>query len=163
MTCARQSTLGATPLTALHSARTASASAGVSVTRPPPPELTPPTTVSFGSICMTLAPRLAMVCSIEYEDPRPISIMAMTAAMPMMMPRQVRTDRMTFRRKARKAIRRVPWRDCIGSMPGGELRHERTLGIGLCVCGHFTGDHLLALLQIPVSYTHLRAHETRHD
>jgi hypothetical protein len=34
--------------------------------------------------------------------------MAITAAMPMMMPRQVKTDRMTFRRKARKAIRRVP-------------------------------------------------------
>jgi hypothetical protein len=49
-----------------------------------------------------------MVCSMEWEEPRPISIMAMTAAMPMMMPRQVKTDRMTFRRKARKAIRRVP-------------------------------------------------------
>ena len=54
---------------------------------------------------MTLAPRLAMVCWMECDEPRPISIMAMTAAMPMMMPRQVSTDRMTLRRSACRAVR----------------------------------------------------------
>ena len=54
-----------------------------------------------------LAPKLAMVWAMEDEDPRPISIMAMTAAMPIMIPRQVNTDRMTFRRSACKAIRTV--------------------------------------------------------
>ena len=49
-----------------------------------------------------------MVCSIEWVEPRPISIIAMTEAMPMMMPRHVRMERMTFRRKERKAIRKVP-------------------------------------------------------
>jgi hypothetical protein len=34
--------------------------------------------------------------------------MAMTAAIPMMMPRQVNIERMTLRRSARKAIRKVP-------------------------------------------------------
>jgi hypothetical protein len=88
--------------------RMASASMGVTVDRPPVPELTPPTTICAGSIWMTLAPRLAMVCSMEWEEPRPISIIAMTAAMPMMMPKQVSTERMMFRRNARNAIRNVP-------------------------------------------------------
>ncbi len=48
-----------------------------------------------------------MVCSMEWEEPWPISIMAITAAMPMMMPRHVNTERMIFRRKACKAMCRV--------------------------------------------------------
>ncbi len=44
---------------------------------------------------------------MEEEEPRPISIMAMTAAMPMMIPRQVSIDRMTLRRSACNAMRRI--------------------------------------------------------
>src|SRR5258707_644414 len=162
MTCARQSTLGATHLTALHSAPMASASAGVRVTRPPPPELTPPTAVALGSIWMTLAPRLAMGCSIEEEEPRPISIMAMTAAMAMMTTTHGNNERMVFRRKACKAGRRIRQPALIPSfmpIPSSTLddgRQEWILGGGLGICGRFTGDHFLSLLQIIGRYGGVR-------
>src|SRR5579884_2223485 len=102
-----ESTLGATACNALHSRRNASASSIVMFMLPPWPVLTPPTDTSIESIWMTLAPRLLIARSIDCEDPPPISIIAITAATPMMMPRQVSVERSTFRRKARKAIRKV--------------------------------------------------------
>ena len=54
---------------------------------------------------MTFAPRLEIVCAMDWEEPRPISIMAMTAAMPMTIPKIVSADLMTLRRNACNAIR----------------------------------------------------------
>jgi len=68
---------------------------------------TAPISEALGSICNTLAPSDAMLCWIAYEDPCPISIIAMTAAIPMMMPRHVNTDRIAFRRNACSAVRKV--------------------------------------------------------
>src|ERR1035437_8543504 len=102
-----------------------------------------------------------MVWATEEEDPRPISIMAMTAAMPMMIPRQVNTDRMTFRRKACKAIRTVRYaafmtlfdnQFCssfamtlpVRSTPDN-LRDERIFGVGLGALDVLPDDHLLTL------------------
>jgi hypothetical protein len=101
----------------------ASASPGVSVTLPPLPELMPLTTDSSGSIWMTLAPRLAIVCSTDEEEPRPISIMAITAATPMTMPRMVSVERMMFLRSACNAIRSVP-RNVFMALLFAELRDE---------------------------------------
>ena len=105
--CMRQSTLGAAIRTALHSRAMASQSAGVSVMRPPLPELAPALTASLGSTCTTLAPMAAMVRWRASEEPWPISTMVMTAAMPMVMPRQVRMERMALRRRAWRAVRVV--------------------------------------------------------
>src|SRR5262245_37645965 len=54
-----------------------------------------------------LAPMLAMVCLTAVEDPWPISIMAITAATPMMIPRVVRAERRTFRRRPTTAMRKM--------------------------------------------------------
>ena len=48
-----------------------------------------------------------MACWMEREEPPPISIIAITAAMPMMIPRQVSAERITLRRSARNAMRAV--------------------------------------------------------
>jgi hypothetical protein len=56
-----------------------------------------------------LSPILAMVCRMAVEDPRPITIMAMTAETPMTIPSVVRAARMTFRRRPVRAVRRVLW------------------------------------------------------
>ena len=62
---------------------------------------------------------LAMLAAMADDAPRPISIIAMTAATPMMMPRQVRAERNTFRRRAMVAVRRVLVVVCMGV--SGEL------------------------------------------
>ena len=53
-----------------------------------------------GSTCSTFAPREAIRLRMAIALPSPISIMAMTAAMPMTMPRQVIVERSMFRRSA---------------------------------------------------------------
>ena len=103
----RARTTGATALTPGHSRRTASASWGVRVMTLPLPKLMPALDAVPGWTSRLLAPMLAMVCWMAVEDPLPISIMAMTAATPMMMPRVVNTERMTLRRRACTAIRSV--------------------------------------------------------
>jgi hypothetical protein len=60
-----------------------------------------------GSTCKTLAPREPMVCWMAAALPLPISIMAMTAAMPITIPRHVRAERNKFRRKSRTAARKL--------------------------------------------------------
>src|SRR5947208_5399595 len=95
---------------------------------------------------MTLAPRLEMVCSTEEEEPRPISIMAMTAATPMTMPRMVRMERITFRRRACKAMRSVPRSDFIGSTFAA-LRDKRIFCPGIGGLNGLAGDDLLTIAQ----------------
>ena len=70
----------------------------------PAPKDTPPLDAVPGRIMRLFAPMLAMVCWMAVDDPRPISIMAMTAATPMMMPSVVRAARMTFRRRPMRAV-----------------------------------------------------------
>ena len=73
----------------------------------PLPELTPALTASLGSIWMTLAPKPSIVRRTAAAEPRPISTIAITAAMPMMMPSAVSAERITLHRKARNAVRTV--------------------------------------------------------
>src|SRR5690349_13661448 len=124
----------------------ASASSGVRVTLPPVPELIPLTTDSSGSIWMTFAPRLAMVCSTEEEEPRPISIIAITAATPMTIPRMVRVDRMIFRRRACKAIRCVPRKDFI-RLPFTTARDEWVFRAGFGSLDGFASHNLLTVVE----------------
>ena len=74
-----------------------------------------------------------MACWMEREEPPPISIMAMTAAMPMMMPRQVSAERMTLRRSACNAMRAVRaaflnWLKLPCSWRAGRWRQARGFG-----------------------------------
>ena len=69
----------------------------------PPPKVTPPLDAVPGMICNRFAPMLAIDCFMRLDDPLPISITAITAAMPMMMPSAVRTERKIFRRSATSA------------------------------------------------------------
>ena len=87
----------ATRLTAGQSRQMASASCGVSVMTLPLPKLTPPLAAVPGMISRLLAPMLAMVFCTAMLEPWPISVMAMTAATPMMMPSVVSAERMTLR------------------------------------------------------------------
>ena len=73
----------------------------------PLPKLTPPLDAVPGMTSRLLAPMLAMVFCTAVLEPWPISVMAMTAATPMMMPSVVSAERMTLRRRARKAVRRM--------------------------------------------------------
>ena len=82
----------------------ASQSSGVRVMTLPPPKLMPPLAAAPGMTMRLLAPMLAMVFWMTAEAPLPISIMAMTAATPMMMPSVVRPARMGLRRRARRAV-----------------------------------------------------------
>src|SRR5262249_31116420 len=72
-----------------------------------------------------LAPRLAIVRRTASAVPCPTSIMAMTEAMPMAIPRQVSTDRSRWRRSARSAVRtfretaRMAGSVGSGSLPNG--------------------------------------------
>ncbi len=95
--------------TAGHSLRMASPSWGVRVMTLPAPKLTPPLEAVPGRTSRLLAPMLAMVCWMAVEEPCPISIMAMTAATPMMMPRVVRAARRTLRRRPFSAVRSIHW------------------------------------------------------
>ena len=70
----------------------------------PAPKLTPPLEAVPGMISRLFAPMLAMVCWMAVEEPRPISIMAITAATPMMIPRVVRAARRTLRRSPFRAV-----------------------------------------------------------
>src|SRR4051794_26486665 len=54
-----------------------------------------------------LAPMLSMVFCTAALEPWPISVMAITAATPMTMPRAVSAERRALRRKARSAVRRM--------------------------------------------------------
>ena len=78
----------------------ASQSALVREARPPAPVLTPLLEMAPGRIFSVSAPMEAMVFLIWSVDPWPISTMAITAAMPMMMPRMVRAARMGLRTRA---------------------------------------------------------------
>jgi hypothetical protein len=69
--------------------------------------VTPPVAAVPGITRTVLAPMLAMVRWMAMDEPLPISIIAITAAMPMTMPSVVSTARVTFRRSARKAVFRV--------------------------------------------------------
>ena len=80
------------------------ASSGVSVMMLPAPKLTPPLAAVPGMTSRLLAPMLAMVFWMAADEPLPISIMAMTAATPMMMPSVVSAARMMLRRRARNAV-----------------------------------------------------------
>src|SRR5438552_637485 len=72
--------------------------------------------------------------------------MAITAATPMTMPRMVRTERMTFRRRACNAIRKVP-RTLFIVLAPTKLRNERVLRGFLRGFDAFAGHHFLAIVQ----------------
>src|SRR5215471_1797591 len=99
---------------------------------------------------MTLAPRLAMACSIEREEPPPISIIAMTAAIPMIIPRQVSTERIMLRRRACNAVRRIVRMVLtMGrvSSTSAEYWKERVFCCVLSGFGDFPSDDLLPFAQ----------------
>ncbi len=73
----------------------------------PDPKLTPPLDAVPGKTARLLAPMLAMVFWIALDEPLPISIMAMTAATPMIMPSVVRAARRTLRRRPFSAVRNI--------------------------------------------------------
>ena len=73
----------------------------------PAPKLTPPLAAVPGITSRLLAPMLEMVRWMALDEPLPISIIAMTAAMPMTIPSVVRSDRMMLRRRARNAVRKM--------------------------------------------------------
>ena len=68
----------------------------------PAPKVTPPLDAVPGRTSRLLAPVLAIVFAIAAEEPFPISIIAITAAIPITMPRIVRAERVTLRRSARE-------------------------------------------------------------
>src|SRR5258707_8451046 len=80
--------------------------------------------------------------------------MAMTAATPMTMPRMVRTERITLRRKACNAIRRVPrmpFMVCLStpqSSTFSELWNKRIFRSGLGDFDDLAGNHFLAVAQL---------------
>ena len=80
------------------------ASSGVSVMTLPEPKLTPPLAAVPGWMRRLLAPMLAIDFWMAFDEPLPISIMAITAPTPMTMPRVVNAARMGLRRSARKAV-----------------------------------------------------------
>jgi len=85
----------------------AAASSGVSVVTLPEPKLIPLLVAVPGMISTTLAPMLEMDFWTAAEEPAPISIMAITAATPIMMPSVVSKARIGLRRRARSAVRMV--------------------------------------------------------
>ncbi len=70
----------------------------------PAPKFTPPLEAAPGKINRLFAPMLEMVFWMAADEPLPISIIAMTAAMPMMIPSVVRIARMTLRLRALVAV-----------------------------------------------------------
>ena len=76
----------------------------VSVTDVPDPALTPPELIATGEIISTSEPMLAIFAAICPEAPAPISIMAITDAMPITMPSIVSTERSMFLRSAFSAV-----------------------------------------------------------
>jgi hypothetical protein len=75
------------------------------VVRLPDPKLTPALEAAPGLKFRTLAPIVEMDFWIAEEEPAPISIMAITAPTPMMIPRAVNMARIGFRPNAVIAIR----------------------------------------------------------
>ena len=96
---------GVTAFTAGQSRRMASTSSVVSVTEVPDPALTPPELMATGVTISTSEPMFAILAAICSEAPAPISIIAMTDAMPMTMPSIVRMERRMLRRRAFSAVR----------------------------------------------------------
>ncbi len=99
--------MGATAATAGHCCAISSASAGVRVGTLPAPKLTPPLAAAPGRTNRLLAPMLAIVfcdgalralADFRHGDHR---------ATPMITPKAVRAERILFRRKAPKAVRKV--------------------------------------------------------
>ncbi len=80
---------------------------GFRVCAVPTPKLTLPVMAAPGRINRLLAPMLAMVRSRAAREPCPISVMAMTAATPMMTPSPVSAERILFRLRAPSAVRSV--------------------------------------------------------
>ncbi len=80
------------------------ASPGVRVLLLPVPWLTPLFMTLPACTTTVLAPMLASTSLMEADEPLPISTMAMRAAMPMMMPSVVSTERRMFRRRACAAM-----------------------------------------------------------
>ena len=68
---------------------------------------TPPEESATGMIMSTLEPMLEMDEAICSDAPPPISIIVITAAMPITIPSIVRSDRATFRRSATRAVERT--------------------------------------------------------
>ena len=85
----------------------ASASSGVSVLIDPLPRLTPLLDAAPACTNRVFAPLLSIRPMIALADPLPISEMVISEATPMMIPSVVRTDRKTFRLRARTAVRVV--------------------------------------------------------
>ncbi len=96
MSCVRVRTIGATARTAGQSRWIASASCGVSVSTLPEPKLIPPLAAVPGNTSRLFAPMLSIVRWIAADDPCPISVIAMTAAIPMTMPSVVSAARVLF-------------------------------------------------------------------
>src|SRR5262249_32883651 len=97
-------TSGAAARIALHWVAIASQSWGVSVMTLPAPQLTPPLAAWPGCTSRLLAPRLAMARALSVETPLPISIIAITALIPITIPTQVSSERITLRRSARTDV-----------------------------------------------------------
>ena len=99
--------MGTTTDTAGHSRAMASTSAGLSDCSVPMPCFTPPTLAAQGKTISLYAPMLAIVFSTWAFEPWPISVMAITAATPMITPRAVRTDRSLFLPRLPRDVRNV--------------------------------------------------------
>ena len=87
--------------------RMASQSAPVSVMPEPAPAETPARWSATERTMITLEPMLAILEEICSAAPLPISIIVMTAAMPITMPSIVSSDRVTLRRSATRAVFRI--------------------------------------------------------
>jgi hypothetical protein len=71
----------------------------------PDPKVTPPLEAAPGLKSRTLAPMVEMDFWIADEEPAPISIIAITAPTPIMIPRAVNMARIGVRRNAVIALR----------------------------------------------------------
>src|SRR6266436_5837581 len=106
---------------------------------------------------------LEIVFWIAVDDPWPISVMAITAPTPMMMPSVVRAERMTLRRRARMAVRRMRRNFFTGSLLllGFEhLRSKRVGAAGAIVGSSLADDELGVLGQLRAAdhADHFRSH-----
>ena len=104
----RAQTMGATSLTAGHWRRISSMSVGVKRLHGAGAEVDAAGDGrSPAESARLFAPMLAMALCKAILEPWPISVMAMTAATPMMTPSAVRAERILFRRRAVNAVRNV--------------------------------------------------------
>ena len=100
-------TTGATSATWGQSRRIASASSGTSEIAAPEPMLTPAVRRPPGRTSAELAPIFSMDLRIDVLEPLPISIIVITAAMPITMPSVVSAARVGLRRSAFRATMTV--------------------------------------------------------